>query len=316
MKRSSTGALHQDPGPRAAILPGVVEHRVGRGRGGLLQIGIGEHDVGALPAQFQGEPLDLPRASGHHLAPDLGRPGEHDLPDRRMIDQALAHHPALARQHLQHPVGQAGLGRQLADPDGGQRGHLGRLGDHGVPRGQGRRHAPGQDRHREVPRHDQPDHADGLVEGDVQAAGHRNLPPGQPLGRGRVVVQDVADVPGLPAGLAERMTRAGDLQPGQFVEVGVDGGGEPAQQGRAVAGRDRAPAGLRGGRPVDGGVGLLRRGARHRGDRLLGGRIEDRELRHAATSLKSRRLGGLDDWIVAYRRSKQRRSSQSVTAAS
>ena len=82
------------------------------------------------------------------------------------------------------------------------------------------------------------DHAQRLVEGHVQPAGHRDLPAEQPLRRRRVVLQHVADVPGLPAGLPDRVPGARDLERGQLVDVRVDLGGEPAQQPGPVAGRD------------------------------------------------------------------------------
>src|SRR5262249_8888581 len=66
-------ALDQDPGPGAAVLPGVVE-RGNRGGGrGPFQVGIGEHDVGALPAEFHRDPLHLPGTAGHDLPPHLPR---------------------------------------------------------------------------------------------------------------------------------------------------------------------------------------------------------------------------------------------------
>ena len=89
----------------------------------------------------------------------------------------------------------------------------------GLPGGQGGRQPPAQDRHGEVPRHDQPDDADRLLERDVEAARHRDLLAGQPLRGGRVVAQHVADVARLPAGLADRVARAGHLQLGEFLEV-------------------------------------------------------------------------------------------------
>ena len=54
-------ALHQDSAARAAVLPGVVEHAVWRGGGGLLQVAVVEDDVGALAAEFQRHPLHLLR---------------------------------------------------------------------------------------------------------------------------------------------------------------------------------------------------------------------------------------------------------------
>ena len=50
-----------------------------------------------------------------------------------------------------------------------------------LPAASAGREAPAGDRHREVPRHDDADHAERLVEGDVDAAGHRDLPAEQPL---------------------------------------------------------------------------------------------------------------------------------------
>ncbi len=79
MNRSQHAGLHQDPRPGAAVLAGVVEHRVRRGGGGPLDVGVGEHDVRALAAEFQGQPLDVAGAAGHDLLADLGRAGEHDL---------------------------------------------------------------------------------------------------------------------------------------------------------------------------------------------------------------------------------------------
>ena len=55
---------------------------------------------------------------------------------------------------VKHALGQAGLEGQLAEPDRGQRGELGRLEHDGVAGGERRGEAPAGDRHREVPRHD------------------------------------------------------------------------------------------------------------------------------------------------------------------
>ena len=74
-----------------------------------------------------------------------------------------------------------------------------------LPAASAGREAPAGDRHREVPRHDDADDAERLVEGHVEAAGDRDLPAEQPLRRGRVVVQAVPDVAGLPGRVAERV---------------------------------------------------------------------------------------------------------------
>ena len=45
----------------------------------LLEVGVGEDDVGALAAELEGDPLHLVGAAGHDPLADLGRAGEHDL---------------------------------------------------------------------------------------------------------------------------------------------------------------------------------------------------------------------------------------------
>ena len=127
------------------------------------------------------------------------------------------------------PSGRPGLEGQLGQAQRGQRGQLGGLEHHGVAGGERRGEAPAGDRHREVPRHDHADHAERLVEGDVQAAGHRDLPAGQPLRRARVVVEHVADVARLPAGVADGVPGVAHLQRGQLLA----GARPPAAANRA-----------------------------------------------------------------------------------
>ena len=62
-----------------------------------------------------------------------------------------------------------------------------------------------------------------LVEGHVDPAGHRDLAPAVPLGRGGVVLQHVPHVARLPAGIADHVTGVGHLEPGQLLAVGVHG---------------------------------------------------------------------------------------------
>ena len=70
-------ALDEDPAARAAVLAGVVEDAVRRGRRGLLEVGVGEHDVRALAAELEGHPLHLARRRRAMMPrADLGRAGE------------------------------------------------------------------------------------------------------------------------------------------------------------------------------------------------------------------------------------------------
>jgi hypothetical protein len=106
------------------------------------------------------------------------------------------------------------------------------------------------------------------VEGQVHTSRHRDLAAEEALRCRGVVVEDVADVPGLPARVAEGMSRVADLQVGELVDVLVDDRGEPAQEPRALARGHVAPGRERLLGALDEGVGLLQRGQGHLGDRL------------------------------------------------
>ncbi len=297
------GPLDEDAGAGAAVLAGVVEEGHGGGGRGRLQVGVGEDDVGALAAEFQGDALEEGRALGQHLSAHGGGPREDDLGDARVLDEGVAGDGTVAGQHLEQVLGESGGQGEFGQAQRGQRGRLGGLEDHRVARGEGRGGAPGGDRHGEVPGRDDADDAERFEDGDVEAAGDRDLAAGEPLDAAGRVVEQVADVAGLPAGVADGVAGLADLQQGQFLEVVVDGGGEAAQQAGAVAGREGGPAGLGPRGPYDGGVDVGLGGAGDGGDDLLGRRVQDVEcvlVRHEGPHM----------------RSKERRSSQSVTAAS
>ena len=191
--------------------------------------------------------------------PTSVEPVKHDLAHGRDGRRTAGRPPSPCRAAPgARPSGSPASQRQLAEPDRGQRRQLGRLGDHGVAGGQGRRQPPGQDRHREVPRHDEPDDAERLVERDVQAAGHRDLPAEQPLrappsSTGSTSRTLPASQRALPMGWPEFATSSwASSSPCASTCVG-----ERAQQPGPVAGRDRPPgrAARRGAR--DRRVGLL-----------------------------------------------------------
>ena len=204
---------------------------------------------------------------------------------------------ALARQHLEDPLGDAGLEGELTEADRRQRGELGGLEHDGAAGRQSGGESPSRDRHGEVPRHDDADHADGLGEGDVDAAGDRDLAAEQPFRRRGVIVQDVADVARLPARVADRVAGAADLEPGELLDVPVDGVGEAPQQACAVPGGHGAPRGQRRRRAGDRLVRRLGVEERDGGDDVLRRRVE--HLRRDSHS-----------------RSNPLTRSQSVTAAS
>jgi hypothetical protein len=132
---------------------------------------VREDDVGALAAELERHALDLACGPGHDRSPTSVAAGEHHLAHVRVVDEPLAHDRALARDHCEHALGQARLERELAEAHGRQRRELGRLQHDGVARRERRREAPAGDGHGEVPRDDDPDDAERLLEGDVDAAG-------------------------------------------------------------------------------------------------------------------------------------------------
>ncbi|CAM5456637.1 hypothetical protein SCALM49S_08171 [Streptomyces californicus] len=189
--------------------------------------------------------------------------------------RALPADRALAGQHLEQALGKPGGQGEFGQPEGGQRGRLGGLEEDGVARRQRRGEPPGRDGHREVPRGDDPDDAERLQDREVDAARHRDLPAQQPFGAPRGVVEEVADVARLPAGVADGVAGLPHLQLGQLLDVFVDDSGEAAQQAGPVGGRRGGPGALGGGRPADGGVDVGGGGGRDGGDDLGGGRGDD-----------------------------------------
>ena len=194
-----------------------------------------------------------------------------------MIHEALADNRALARQHLQHVLGNAGFKGELTNANGSKRRYLGGLEHDRAAGSECRSQAPASNRHREVPGHDHADNADGLLEGHVDATGHGYLSAEQALGRAAVVLQHVRDVVHFPAGVADGVAGVHDLEQCEFILMGTHDIGEATQQVRAITGSNFAPCLQCLVRTGDGLVGLLERGRRNSGDNLFGGRVDDAE---------------------------------------
>ncbi len=115
-----------------------------------------------------------------------------------------------------------------------------------------------------------------LVERQVDTAGNRYLEPAVPLGRGGVVLEHVAHVACLPAGVADDVTGVRHLQQSQLLAVRIHRGGKAAQQAGPVAWCHVPPRLERGGGAGDGRVhlGLAERG--DPGDLLSRRRIADK----------------------------------------
>ena len=213
--------------------------------------------------------------AGDHLA-DLGRPGERDLVDVRVLDQRAAG-VAGAGDDVDDAGRQVGLLADLGEQQRGQRRRLGRLEHDGVAAGERRRDLPGQHQQREVPRDD--------LAGDAERLGVRpEARVVELVGPARVVEepgrhQRDVDV----ARLADRLAVVERLEHRQLAGALLQDAGDPEQVLAALPGRQLGPdlvVGLarRGHRAVDVGLAglgdlgehLLGRGA----DRLEGAPVE------------------------------------------
>mgnify|MGYP001598202477 CR=1 FL=1 len=75
--------------PRDAGLALIVKDRPRRAVDGRFKIGVLEHDVRALPAQFQLNALEVAGRGFNNPATGRRRAGEGDLADVRMLGQRL-----------------------------------------------------------------------------------------------------------------------------------------------------------------------------------------------------------------------------------
>ena len=151
---------------------------------------------------------------------------------------------------LNTPGGTPTLLHDLREQRGTRGGLLGGLGDHRVAADQRRRHLPGQQQERQIPRRDHRHHADGLVHRVVEraaAVGGAHL---EALGGARQreirigaeVRRAARDVE--PARLRERLAGVGNLGAHELREALLDAIGHLAQQ-RAALGRVSRPHGPR-----------------------------------------------------------------------
>ena len=129
---------------------------------------------------------------------------------------------------------------------------------------------------REVPRHDQPDDAERLADGERLAAGDGDRVAEQPLGRAGVVAERVDHHPHLAARGADRLAGVARLEQRELLEVRLERVGERAQDApparRGASARQR---GQRLPRAGDGLVDLGRARAGNLGEHRLGGGLDD-----------------------------------------
>src|SRR5918993_907559 len=228
--------LDEDARAGAAVLAGVAEHGDGRRSGGLLQVGVGEDDVGGLAAELQRHALYGAGRAGHDAFTDLCGTRESDLGDVGMLDESLTDLAPRAYEDVNDANRDAGLTRYALELDGGEGRELGGLENERVSRRERRRHLPARDGEREIPGNDEPDDAQRFAERHVHPTGDGYGVAEQALGHTGVVVERLGHHPHLAAGITDRLTRVLRLQLRQVLLFGIQGVGEAAEQARAVGG--------------------------------------------------------------------------------
>ena len=168
------GFLDVDPLDRDADLAAVVEAVADRRVHRPLDVGIGEDDHRVLAAELEADRRQRLGRLRHHLLAGLDRAREHDVVDE--IDERRTG-PSPPGRDREDAVGDPGLGQHLGHQERRQRGHLGRLQDHGVARHQRRDAVSEGVDQREVPGADDTDDTGRLV-------AHLELAPAPDRGRG------------------------------------------------------------------------------------------------------------------------------------
>jgi hypothetical protein len=209
------GAVDQDAVGGHADLALVDVPAEDRRVDGVVDIGVVEHDQGAVAAEFEDGALEVPGADGGDVAADLVRAGEGDDLRHGVLQQGVADLRDIGDHDVQQSGGQPGVledpGQQGATAD---RGVLVRLEDDGVAEGQRGR-----------------DGLEGEQEGEVERADHTDDPDGHPVDAVLLALgRRGEDLSGGAQGQLDRLAEEllgqvqfeGGLQPGA-AELGDDG---------------------------------------------------------------------------------------------
>ena len=213
----------------------------------------------------------------HDPGADLGRAGEADLRDVRVLDQPSADDRAGADEDVDDALRDAGLEHELGQPQRRERRQRGGLEHDGVAARERGAELPARDVEREVPGDDQPDDAERLAEGRGDPAADGDRLAVVLVDRAGVEVQHLRDHPDLAARAGDRLADVLGLDLRELLGVLLDERRQPPQQPGPVGRRDCAPGGVRRLGPRDGGVGLLDARLLELRDRLLGRRVEHGE---------------------------------------
>ena len=227
--------LHEDPRARLARLAGRVVDRPQRADDGRVEVGVGEDDVRALAAELQRDALERLGGNLGDAAAGIGLAGEGDLVDAGMGGDRLTHLGTGTGDDVQHPGRDAGLERELPEPERRERGGRCGLEDHRVPGRERGRDLPGGHHQRVVPRDDRADHPDRLAQ---RVAHHRRVddvgPPVQVLrGAGEQLERGDGDLD-LGGALPLRLAVVAALELGEGIGLLVEQLGEPVERPRSL----------------------------------------------------------------------------------
>ncbi|CAM5187054.1 hypothetical protein CDEN61S_04010 [Castellaniella denitrificans] len=209
---------------------------------GGVQVGVLEHDLRRLAAQFEHHRAVVPRGGRGHLLAGGGGAGEGDVPDAGMGAQGRAGLVAVAGDDVQRPGREAHAGGHFGQIQGGQAGVLGGLDHAGVAGRQGRADAAAEDLDRVVPGDD--------VAGDAVRLAHRHHQGAGVVGQGlavqlvagaRVVFEVARQGGDVVARGAQRLAGVARLQAGQLVGLVQHGAAPGRQQAAPVAGAGQRP---------------------------------------------------------------------------
>ena len=265
---------------RAALALAGEAHGIDDAVDRPVLVGVGIDDRRALAAEFQRHRHDALCRRAHHDLADLGRASEGELADVGVVEQRSTHFLSVAGQQVENARRQELLA-DLGQQQHAERRILGRLHHHGVARAQRRRDLQRRQHDRRVPRDDGADHAQRLAPcvGQDMLSERDGLAlelTAQPA----EVAEDVSGDIRLAACLgAQRIAGLQRDRARHLLGALLQLVGDLQQHLAAVARRHLAPfdKGLGGD-----GHGVIHIGgvaARHIGDRLLLGRVLDRDAR-------------------------------------
>ncbi|MEZ5416636.1 MAG: hypothetical protein R2708_04765 [Vicinamibacterales bacterium] len=277
--REGAGRLlrHQEALRRDAHLTAVPELRRRRAGHDGVEIHVGEDQHRGVAAQFEREPGDCLRRAVHEQLADACAPGEVNLGDGRVGEHRLAHRARIAVHEVDDAGRCAGLVQHARHVHAGERRVLAGTDDDGAAGGQRRAAGAGDVPGREVPRGDEADHAERLLQHDHPLVGGAR---GNHAAVGALAllgepVEEIGRRQPLALGLDERLARLLHGGPGEGLDLGADSRRRAFEHRGPLVGRLPAPVGEGAAGGLDGAFAVGRAAVGHGGHDRFGGGVED-----------------------------------------